>query len=233
MAMRPGTEQKLLDAAEELFFTRGIAATPIDAVLERAGISSATLYRGYASKEALVAAALRRRHDDWLATWDRVVAAAPDDRSRLLSVFDALDAYRTTPAGSRWCAFLGTAAEYVDAPDDVRAVLDLESGTLRRRLHGYAGSLLGEPDEGAAAALADQLVLVVSGYLAMRLRDPALGTETARAVAAVLVDEAGAAAAGPEAAADPATAADPAAAADPAVVSATAARPARPAARDR
>jgi len=183
MAMRPGTEQKLLDAAEELFFTRGIAATPVDAVLERAGISSATLYRGYASKEALVAAALGRRHDDWLATWDAAVAAAHDDRGRLLAVFDALDAYRSTPAGSRWCAFLGTAAEYVDAPEDVRTVLDLETGTLRRRLAELAAPVVGT----RSAALADQLLLVVSGYLAMRLRDPGLGTGTARSVAGALL----------------------------------------------
>jgi AcrR family transcriptional regulator len=182
--MRPGTEQKLLDAAEELFFTQGIAATPIDAVLERAGISSATLYRGYPSKESLVAAALRRRHDDWVGAWDRAVETAPDDRGRLLSVFDALDTYRSTPTGSRWCAFLGTAAEYADTPGDVRAVLDLETRTLRRRLVGFATPLVHD----AAAALADQLLLVVSGYLAMRLRDPALGTETARTVAAALVD---------------------------------------------
>ena len=187
MAMRPGTEQKLLDAAEELFFTRGIAATPIDAVLERAGVSSATLYRAYPSKESLVAAALGRRHDDWLATWDRTLAAADDDRTRLLAVFDALDAYRSTPSGSRWCAFLGTAAEYVDAPADVREVLDRETGTLRRRLLAAA-----EPVVGAerAPALADQLLLVVSGYLAMRLRDPGLGTATARAIADTLVSAA-------------------------------------------
>lgn len=183
MAMRPGTEQRLLDAAEELFFTRGIAATPIDAVLERAGVSSATLYRGYASKEALVAAALGRRHDDWLATWDDAVTAAHDDRGRLLAVFDALDAYRSTAAGSRWCAFLGTAAEYVDAPEDVRAVLDLETGTLRRRLTELAVPVVGD----RASTLADQLVLVASGYLAMRLRDPALDTRTARSVAAALL----------------------------------------------
>ncbi len=186
MAMRPGTEQKLLDAAEELFFTQGIAATPIDAVLERAGISSATLYRGYASKESLVAAALARRHDDWLATWDRAVDAAEDDRGRLLAVFDALDAYRSTPSGSRWCAFLGTAAEYVDAPSDVRAVLDRETDTLRRRLTESA-----EPVVGAhAGALAEQLLLLVSGYLAMRLREPGLGTATARAVADALLGSA-------------------------------------------
>ncbi|MGY2900224.1 AcrR family transcriptional regulator [Curtobacterium sp. PvP017] len=186
MAMRPGTEQKLLDAAEELFFTQGIAATPIDAVLDRAGISSATLYRGYASKEALVAAALERRHDDWLATWDRAVEAAPDDRGRLLAVFDALDDYRTTAAGSRWCAFLGTAAEYADAPAEVHAVLDRETGALRTRLTARAAPVVGD----RAGALADQLLLVVSGYLAMRLRDPSVGTATARAVAAALVEAA-------------------------------------------
>ncbi|WIA99521.1 MULTISPECIES: TetR/AcrR family transcriptional regulator [unclassified Curtobacterium] len=183
MAMRPATEQRVLDAAEELFFTRGIAATPVDAVLERAGVSSATLYRGYPSKEALVAAALDRRHDDWTATWDRAVARASDDRGRLLAVFDALDDHRATPTGSRWCAFLGTAAEYVDAPADVRAVLDRETDTLRRRLTETARPLVG----AAAPALAEQLLLVVSGSLAMRLRDAAGGTATARAVAVALL----------------------------------------------
>lgn len=181
--MRPGTEQRVLDAAEELFFSRGIAATPIDVVLERAHVSSATLYRGWSSKEALVAAALDRRHDDWVATWDRAVDRARDDRGRLLAVFDALDDYRATPAGSRWCAFLGTAAEYVDAPADVRAVLDRETDTLRRRLAEAARPLVG----GRASALAEQLLLVVSGSLAMRLRDPAGGTVTARAVADALL----------------------------------------------
>jgi AcrR family transcriptional regulator len=184
MTMRPGTEQKLLDAAEELFFVRGIAATPIDAVLERAGVSSATLYRGFPSKESLVAAALRRRHDDWIVTWDRAVAAAPDDRGRLLAVFSALDDYRATPTGSRWCAFLGTAAEYVDAPEDVRAVLDLETDTLRRRLTDLAVPLVGVDAE----RIADQLLVLVSGSLAMRLRDGSRDATTAREIAAALLD---------------------------------------------
>ncbi|PZF64641.1 TetR/AcrR family transcriptional regulator [Curtobacterium sp. MCPF17_047] len=184
MTMRPGTERKLLDAAEELFFTRGIAATPIDAVLERAGVSAATLYRGYASKEALVAAALDRRHDEWLRVWDDAVADAPDDRGRLLAVFDALDDFRSTPTGSRWCAFLGTASEYADAPDEITVVLHHETATLRSRLRQAAVPLVG-PEE--AGVLADRLLLVVSGALAMRLRGGAGDTTTARAVAAALL----------------------------------------------
>jgi AcrR family transcriptional regulator len=183
MTMRPGTERKLLDAAEELFFTRGIAATPIDAVLDRAGVSAATLYRGYPSKEALVAAALTRRHDEWIRTWDDAVARAVDDRGRLLAVFDALDSFRSTPTGSRWCAFLGTASEYADAPAEIAAVLHGETTTLRERLRDRAVPLVGD----RAEVLADQLLLVVSGSLAMRLRDGGGDTATARAVAAALL----------------------------------------------
>jgi AcrR family transcriptional regulator len=186
MAMRPGTERKLLDAAEELFFTRGIAATPIDAVLERAGVSAATLYRGYPSKEALVAAALERRHDEWLRVWDEAVAGAPDARGRLMAVFDALDTFRSTPTGSRWCAFLGTASEYADAPDEITVVLRHETATLRSRLRDAAVPLVGDRADDAEV-LADRLLLVVSGALAMRLRDGSGDTATARAVAAALL----------------------------------------------
>jgi AcrR family transcriptional regulator len=184
MAMRAGTEQKLLDAAEDLFFTHGIAATSVDAVLERAGVSSATLYRGYPSKEALVAATLERRRLDWEATWTAAVERQTGDRARLLAVFDALDDYRTRSAASRWCAFLGTASEYADAPSEIRVVLDAESSGLRTRLTELAVPLVGD----GAGTLGEQLTLVVSGALAMRLRDADADTGVARAVASSLLD---------------------------------------------
>ncbi|KQS08097.1 TetR family transcriptional regulator [Curtobacterium sp. Leaf183] len=183
MAMRAGTEQKLLDAAEELFFAHGIAATSVDAVLEHAGVSSATLYRGYASKEALVAATLTRRHRDWQDTWTAAVERWTDPLDRLLAVFDALDDFRARSAASRWCAFLGTASEYADAPAEIRVVLDAETDGLRTRLSALAEPLVGP----AAAVVGEQLTLVVSGALAMRLRDPGHDTAVARSVARLLV----------------------------------------------
>ncbi|RKT31315.1 TetR family transcriptional regulator [Microbacterium sp. AG1240] len=183
MALRTRTETKLLDAADELFFTRGIAATPIDAVLERAGVSAATLYRGYSSKDALVAAALDRRHAAWIETWDAAVAAQTTDEGRLLAIFDALDVFRSQPAGSRWCAFLGSAAEYADAPPEVDAAIHRDSDSMRARLTDLAASV----DPARAAALADQLMLVVTGDLAMRLRSPAHTSGVARGIAAALV----------------------------------------------
>ena len=183
MAIRARTEQKLLDAADELFFTQGVAATPVDAVLARAGVSAATLYRGYASKEALVAAALERRHRDWLAVWDDAIARAASPEGRLLAVFDALDAFRSRPDGARWCAFLGSAAEYADPPAEIARAVALDTTTLRDRLRDLAEPVVG----GGAAALADELLLVVSGDLAMRLRDADRDAATTRAIATTLI----------------------------------------------
>jgi AcrR family transcriptional regulator len=184
MPIRPRSETKLLDAADDLLFTRGIAATSVDEILERAGVSAATLYRGYTSKEALVAAALVRRHDAWVAVWDAAVERARTPEDKVLAVFDALDDFQRRPDRSRWCAFLGTAAEYADAPPEITAVVRTETETYRTRLAALAAPIVG----ARADTVADELLLVVSGTLAMRLRDPDHGTGTARRIARALLD---------------------------------------------
>jgi AcrR family transcriptional regulator len=186
MPLRTSTETRLLDAAEELFFAHGVAATPVDAVIARAGVSAATLYRGYPSKEALLAAALERRHDAWLAVWDDAVAAADSPVGRLLAVFDALDTFRARPAGSRWCAFLGAASEHEDPPAELAAALARETGTLRDRLVRLARDVA--PDTGEE--LAEQLLVLVTGDLAMRLRAPRWTSDVARSAARALADRA-------------------------------------------
>jgi AcrR family transcriptional regulator len=188
MPLRTSTETKLLDAADELFFSRGINVTPVDAVLARAGVSAATLYRGFASKEALVAATLERRHRVWLDVWDGAVARAATPRDRLLAVFDALDEFRASHLGARWCAFLGSAAEYPDPPDEVVRAVVRDTDALRAGLHEHATAVVGAAE---APALAERLLLVVSGHLAMRLRQGGDDTAVARAVAEALLDAPG------------------------------------------
>lgn len=184
MGIRSKTEEKLLDAAEELFFTRGIAATPVDAILDRAGVSAATLYRGYPSKEALVSAALTRRHKAWLAAWDQAIERQVSARGKLLAVFDALDGFMASPGGARWCAFLGSAAEYADMPAEILGAVRADSASLQTRLAEFAEPVVGRQ----AQALAEELLLVVTGVLAMRLREAGHGTTTARRVAGFLIE---------------------------------------------
>ncbi|WP_245569457.1 TetR/AcrR family transcriptional regulator [Agrococcus lahaulensis] len=181
--MRESTRDRMLDAAEELFFSRGIAATPVDAVIARAGVSTATMYRGFPSKEALVAAALERRERAWIVTWDAAVDAAGSEAERLLAVFDALDDFRAERDSARWCAFLGAAAEHVDADEEVAAAVRADTEAFRIRLERLAADVA----PGLEHELAESLLLVISGHLAMRLRDPSQSSATARRVAHAVI----------------------------------------------
>jgi AcrR family transcriptional regulator len=82
---RPRSErarQSILAAAAELLLVDGLGATSMDAVAQRAGVSKATIYRWWPTKEAL---ALDAIYDAWPAD----VGAAPDTgalRSDLLAL---------------------------------------------------------------------------------------------------------------------------------------------------
>lgn len=166
MPMRKGSEDKLLDAVDDLMFTAGIEATSVDAVLARAGVSAATLYRGFRSKEALVAAALERRQQRWQQVWDDAIDAAHGDEERVLAVFDALDTFAGTRHGARWCAFLGAAAEYANPSAEIAAAINRDTEHLRHTLRRLAQQLPCADPRG----LSEALLTVFTGELAMRLR---------------------------------------------------------------
>nr|WP_281373155.1 TetR/AcrR family transcriptional regulator [Kineococcus aurantiacus] len=157
----------MLDAAEELFYERGIAATGVDAVLRRARVAPATLYAHFGGKDGLVAAYLERRHQRWRQTWDAAFERAGQDPvARALSVFDALDALQDVLDTTRGCAFLGAAVEVVDPGHPARAWFDADTELLATRLRRSALEAGADDPE----ALAAELLLVYDGVLAARAR---------------------------------------------------------------
>jgi AcrR family transcriptional regulator len=68
--------QRLVDAAREVFSEQGVDA-PLEAIARRAGVGIATLYRHFATREALVEAILERRIGDVVAVAE-AAAARPD-----------------------------------------------------------------------------------------------------------------------------------------------------------
>ena len=65
---------ELLDAAYELFVEHGYAATRVEAVAQRAGVSKGTLFLYFTSKEELFKAVIHEtlagRFDEWNAEFD-------------------------------------------------------------------------------------------------------------------------------------------------------------------
>jgi AcrR family transcriptional regulator len=151
-ANRPARE-RLLTAAGELFYESGIAATGVDAVLARAGVSPATMYAHFAGKDALVAAYLEERHEAWRQTWDEVLAERDDPVDRLLSLFDAVSRYRSREGNRRGCAFLAAATE-LPAGHPGHRWLEADSRLLVDRLRALASAAgLEHPDDAAATLL--------------------------------------------------------------------------------
>jgi len=154
-------------AADQVLFDHGIRATPVDALLQQAEVSAATLYTHFGSKDALVAEALRVRLADWQGVWDQHIVAAGDDMGRLLAVFDALASYRRDQNHpSRWCAFLAAATELPAAADEITAVLAADTELLATRLLHFSRPLAG----ARAQDLADEVLLAYSGTLTAFLR---------------------------------------------------------------
>ena len=175
MARQPTARDRLLDAAEDLAATRGVTATPVDAILERAQVSPATLYAHFGNKEGLITHALQRRLSRWDTTWQECVDEAPTPEEKVLALFAALARYRQGVTPSRWCVFLGVTAETPHPGPDLEATLGDDTRLLLGRLEDLSAPLVGAD---GAALLARHLVLIYTGVLGMILRGTDVDTAT-------------------------------------------------------
>jgi AcrR family transcriptional regulator len=150
--------ERVVVAAQELFYERGVTATGVDAVAERAGVGKMSLYRHFAGKSELVEAALRSRDTaqlDWLL---------PDEdgsgRDRVLALFDRIARAADRP-GFHGCPFVRAAVELPSDHPAQGAIRDHKAGLLAR-LDAVARDL-GATDP---VRLARQLAMLVDGATA-------------------------------------------------------------------
>ncbi|SDP38225.1 transcriptional regulator, TetR family [Actinopolyspora xinjiangensis] len=110
----------LLDAAERLFYERGIQAVGMDEVRAASALSLKRIYRFFPGKEDLVVAMLRRRDQRWRDSLATFVERISDPRERVLAVFDWLAEWFAEP-GFRGCAWINAHGELGSASAAVLA----------------------------------------------------------------------------------------------------------------
>ncbi|QFG24006.1 TetR/AcrR family transcriptional regulator [Actinomadura sp. WMMB 499] len=172
---RQEAETRLLDAAEALFYRRGVQAVGMDDLRAASGVSLKRLYGTFPSKEALVTAYLERRDLRWTADLEGHVAARRDDP--VAAVFDWLGKWFASD-GFHGCAFINAYGELGDGSAPVAAAARAHKERLHRLMRGLVGD----------DALAAQLVMLVDGAIvsASMNGDPGAAA-TAGAAAGVLV----------------------------------------------
>lgn len=160
------TREKILDAAESLFFNNGIAITGVDSVADHAGVSVVTLYKHMSSKDGLLTAVLQRRLTQWGDVWQEHIDAETDPREKLLAIFDAVSAFRQQSNPAQWCTFLATASERALTEDQPRRLVADDTALLLERL----GPLAAAVDPTSVRDIVDVTALLYNGVLASLLR---------------------------------------------------------------
>ena len=182
---RSSARERLLAAADELFYESGIHTIGIDAVIERAGVAKATLYSAFGSKDELIRAYLIGRHAARKERLLRGLERFKTPRTRLLGVFDVLGEIVVEP-GYRGCAFYNASAE--SRPGGAVEEVSDESRGWTRSLFADLAREAGAKDP---ERLARQLTLLYDGaVVSARMDRDAKAAAAARVVAESLVDAA-------------------------------------------
>jgi AcrR family transcriptional regulator len=163
-ADRSSARDRLLAAADELFYAEGVHAVGIDRVIERAGVAKASLYNVFGSKDELVKAYLTQRR---------------------VGIFDIVGRSAAAP-GYRGCAFMKASAESLPG-GGVEEVCD----DTRAWIRGLFRELAAEAGAADPANLAAQFVVLYDGAVtgAQMDRNPS-SVAVARSMAAALLDAA-------------------------------------------
>jgi AcrR family transcriptional regulator len=174
---------RLLAAANELFYEDGFNSVGIERVIERAGVAKASLYSTFGSKEELVRAYLQRRADIRQRRIEERIARHDDPRDRILAVFDIVGELAAEPT-FRGCAFINASTQGPRGENKAtRVCTAARSWTL-----ALFTDLAREAGAADPERLAEQLVVLYDGGMvgAAVDREPR-PARTARAMAEALL----------------------------------------------
>lgn len=184
--MAAKTRDRLISAANDLFFDHGYHAVGLDQILDRVGVTKTTFYNHFESKDALVIAVLLERDRIEFSEWMRIMneRGGDDPRARILALFDLLEDW-LADENFKGCMFLKAIAEYPAPNDPVHQAALVHGQNLEEALRKQA-ELAGATD---AASLASQLIMVLTGAILSRHSTGIVDrARTARATAGVLVE---------------------------------------------
>jgi AcrR family transcriptional regulator len=181
----PSARDRLLAAANELFYEEGVHTVGIDRVIERAGVAKASLYSTFGSKEELVRAYLAGRHERRQRRVTLGLERFATPREKILGFFDLLGEL-FVESQFRGCAFVRASAEA--SPESPIRTVSAEARhwtrTLLTDLARAAGAA--EPER-----LGQALVLLYDGATVSAQMDrDATAARAARTAAAALLDAA-------------------------------------------
>lgn len=179
------TREKILTTAEQLIYRNGIHATGMDLLVRTSGVARKSIYRYFATKDDVAAAALIERDERWMH-WFRTESDKGDTpQDRILNMFTVLRSWFESE-DFRGCAFINTAGEVGDPADPVRQIAKQH----KQKLLEYTTELTEQLNIEHSAVLARQLLILIEGAITMSyVMGDCSAADSAREVAKRLLEQ--------------------------------------------
>jgi AcrR family transcriptional regulator len=158
--------ERILDTAYELFSRRGTRAVGVDTIIAESGVAKMTLYRNFASKDALILEFLKRRDELWTRAWLQGEAEARADTpaGRILAIFDVFGEWFARD-DFEGCAFINVMLELDDRESPVRVACVQHLAAIRGFVRGQLVEA-GVPDDDSAHVAAQVHMLMKGSIVA-------------------------------------------------------------------
>jgi AcrR family transcriptional regulator len=170
---RPETDtpQRIIAAANKLFYSDGIKSVSVDAVAAKAGVTKRTLYYHFESKDDLIAAYLAGRDQPNLVLFQRWFSETKGGLpAKVESIFRNLARSARHP---KWkgCGFLRTSAELANMPGHPAIKI---GAAHKKKFEDWLRVTFEAEGIAQASKLARQIILLLDGSFAVVLlhRDP-------------------------------------------------------------
>lgn len=168
----------IISGAAGAFEAHGFRGIGVDKVLEPSGASTRTLYKHFASRDALVIAVLKERHRSFKERLD----GAAKDADAVVALFDTLRHW-LEEHGARGCMLLRARAEYSGTNEEIVALVRRQKDEFRHMVAARVAKVLGREDD----RLTTQIWLLFEGATAAASVTDLAVIDAAKAAAALLV----------------------------------------------
>jgi AcrR family transcriptional regulator len=154
-APKVGARDRLIAAAERLFYAEGIHAVGVDRLCAEAAVSKRSLYQHFTGKDEVVTVMLEAKAAETLA---HLAPSETPPHRRILSIFEQLDHVADSPE-FHGCPFVSAATELKDRDHPAVHVARAEKLALTR----YFADALRDGGVSDPEAVALQLTLLFDG----------------------------------------------------------------------
>ncbi len=153
-------KRRILETANRLFYSDGIRSVGIDRLISESGVTKATFYKHYGSKDRLIVEYISQRHSRAREAVEELIREKDEPKRALQALIDQTVAEVVSP-GFRGCAFINAATEFTDPLHAVRQIVSEHREWYAETLSDLLKEL-GHPLSGDGG---DELMLARDGVM--------------------------------------------------------------------